>query len=403
MAPFDRAARVSRVAAFAGRSGVAPRSRSSRAPRPRSGQTRCGRPRARSGPGAPGRAPRHARAAAAVGRPGRGPRIPCLDVVVAFGRTRPLAQDLAAHPAVPDRHGPAHLAADQRIVGRDDDRHAQLAVDPPEQVEDLRGAVACRARRSARRRGGRPARWPGPPRSPPVAAPRRTGAPADGRRDPPSPTWRSSSRAPGAAVGRHAVEDHRQRDVLERGQVRQQVARRLLPDEADDLAQVGVCSRDPSSDRSWPATGPPGRRRVQPAEDVEERALARPGGAHQGHELAGLDEQVEALEGDDLEVCDLVDLDQVVAHDHRPLAEPRHAAGGPRRPHRAGRRSRASARSWSPFIRRSFAHPEGADRLEAPGEPRSDRDPRSTTASTRAHRPPIAIQSNSRTTGAPGR
>ena len=72
------------------------------------------------------------------------------------------------------------------------------------------------------------------------------------------------------------------------------------------------------------------RRHVEPAEDVQERALARAGGTDQRDELARLDEQVEALEGDDLEVGDLVDLDQVVAHDQRLVAVARPLPlGGP--------------------------------------------------------------------------
>ena len=53
-----------------------------------------------------------------------------------------------------------------------------------------------------------------------------------------------------------------------------------------------------------------------------------------------LDEQVEALERDDLEVGDLVDLDQVVADDQRPIAEARGAARRARSSAPAGRRSR---------------------------------------------------------------
>src|SRR5690606_19056149 len=63
-----------------------------------------------------------------------------------------------------------------------------------------------------------------------------------------------------------------------------------------------------------------GRRRVEPAQDVEEGRLPASGGADDGDELTGLDRQVQALEGDDLEVGDLVDLDQAVAHDDRDRA-----------------------------------------------------------------------------------
>src|SRR4051812_17547174 len=56
---------------------------------------------------------------------------------------------------------------------------------------------------------------------------------------------------------------------------------------------------------------------VEPAENVHERALAAARRADERKELAAVDEEIESLEGDDLEVGDLIDLDQVLAHDQR--------------------------------------------------------------------------------------
>ena len=147
------------------------------------------------------------------------------------------------------------------------------------------------------------------------------------------PTRSSSSARAAPRRGRHAVEDHRQLDVLERRQVRQQVARRLLPDEADDLAPVARLLASSPSRQVVPATtARPADGTSSPPRMFSERALAGPGRADERDELARLDEQVETLERDDLEVGDLVDLDQVVAHDER------------RSPKRGGRGSRARAR-----------------------------------------------------------
>ena len=100
-----------------------------------------------------------------------------------------------------------------------------------------------------------------------------------------------------------AVEDHRQLDVLAHVEVWQQVARRLLADEADDLPPVGgqLGAAHLAQDVSGHHCAS-GRRHVETAEDVHQRALAAARGADDGDELAGVDGQFEALKRDHLEV-----------------------------------------------------------------------------------------------------
>ena len=49
---------------------------------------------------------------------------------------------LRARPAIPDRDGPLHVPGDQRVVGHEQDRRLELAVDPAQHLEQLRGAGA---------------------------------------------------------------------------------------------------------------------------------------------------------------------------------------------------------------------------------------------------------------------
>ena len=124
-------------------------------------------------------------------------------VVVALAGDGPPAQRLAADAPVADGDRPADLLAHQRVVRHDDDRHAQLAVEPRAAARRSRARSPCRARRSARRRGAPPAGWRGRPRSPRAAARRPTGGPAGGRHDRPARPGASSSRAAARArVGR---------------------------------------------------------------------------------------------------------------------------------------------------------------------------------------------------------
>jgi hypothetical protein len=59
----------------------------------------------------------------------------------------------------------------------------------------------------------------------------------------------------------------------------------------------------------------PGSRQVDAAQDVLQRRLPAAGCAYDRDQLALLDEEVEPLQGHDLEVGDLVDLDEVLADD----------------------------------------------------------------------------------------
>ena len=134
-----------------------------------------------------------------------------------------------------------------------------------------------------------------------------------------SPTRSSSSRTRRARPRPPTPSsDHRQLDVLARGQVRQQVARGLLPDEADDLAPVQRALARRSSSRSCPATrARPAVGASSPPRMFSSVDLPLPDAPTIAISSPRLDEQVETLERDDLEVGDLVDLDQVVAEDHR--------------------------------------------------------------------------------------
>ena len=157
-------------------------------------------------------------------------------VLALFGHA-PAPKGLRRRPAVADGDGALDLLRDERVVGDDDDGRAELAVDAAHAGRRSRRWSRCRARRSARRRGAQPARWPGPPRSRRAAARRRRAGPADGPPARSSPTMLEQlERALARLAG--PVEDHRQLDVLHRRQVRKEVARRLLPDEADGSAPV---------------------------------------------------------------------------------------------------------------------------------------------------------------------
>ena len=90
----------------------------------------------------------------------------------------------------------------------------------------------------------------------------------------PRPTSSSSSRARGPPL-LPSVEDHRQLDVLDRRQVRQQVARRSAARRTRrPAAGSGSARARPARQVVAGDDRPAGRRHVQPAEDVEERGLA---------------------------------------------------------------------------------------------------------------------------------
>src|SRR5579864_1363855 len=111
--------------------------------------------------------------------------------------------------------------------------------------------------------------------------------------------------------------DERHLDVVERAGPRYQVE--VLKDETDlaiaDLGQLVVAElRD---------VGPvehvaPGGRHVQASDDVHERRLAGPAGAHDGDELAPLDVEVDPAQGVDLELSHAVGLGDLLEPDHPP-------------------------------------------------------------------------------------
>src|SRR5579884_4279042 len=92
------------------------------------------------------------------------------------------------------------------------------------------------------------------------------------------------------------------------------ILRGVLPHEADDVALVtnelcfGHLQQIASTDEYAP-----GRWSVQPAKDIHEGRFAATAVSDDCHQLAALHLQIEALEGNCLEVGYLVDLDEVVA------------------------------------------------------------------------------------------
>ena len=125
---------------------------------------------------------------------------------------------------------------------------------------------------------------------------------------------RAARAAPRATAG----DVHRERDVLGRREVGEQVARGLLPHEADGVAPVGdplarahgeqVVACDPRD------TGCGG---VEAREDRQQGRLARPRRADHGDHLAGIDAQVEALQRLHLDALGGEDAHEVGAEDVR--------------------------------------------------------------------------------------
>ena len=92
---------------------------------------------------------------------------------------------------------------------------------------------------------------------------------------------------------RHPRDPHRHLGVLERGELRQQVME--LEDEADVAVAEARPPRRPAapSARRRRSTIAAGVGAIEPAEHVQQRALADAGRADNRHHLAGLDRQVE--------------------------------------------------------------------------------------------------------------
>ncbi len=111
-----------------------------------------------------------------------------------------------------------------------------------------------------------------------------------------------------------AAQQLRQFNIRRDSQFGEQVAPALLPDMPDNMPTVRdalglaqtrqvVAIDDPSS----------GAGDVQPAEDIQQRAFARSGSAHNRHHFAGRHFQVQALQGDHFQVRDFIDFYQVIA------------------------------------------------------------------------------------------
>src|SRR6185437_4532840 len=73
-------------------------------------------------------------------------------------------------------------------------------------------------------------------------------------------------------------------------------------------------------------------RLIQSVEDVQQGALPGARRADDGHQLATLDLQVQPTQGNDLQICDLVDLEEVFAVDVRLLFGRRGAGRSVHRP-----------------------------------------------------------------------
>ena len=96
--------------------------------------------------------------------------------------------------------------------------------------------------------------------------------------------------------------------------VRQQVAADLLPDEADAVQAIIGQGAAFQFEQVLPIDDQlPGGRRVQPAEQVEQRAFARAARPDDGDELAFLHLEVDPAQRDQFVAADAVDLDDAVA------------------------------------------------------------------------------------------
>ena len=198
-------------------------------------------------------------------------------------------QGLGAGPAVPDGDGPADLRGHGRVVGDDQHGDAQLGVGGLQRGEHI-GAVAL----SSSPVGSSASSTCGSLASA-VAIAARCCSPPDiwsgGRSaqcaDASAPSSSAARRR--AAAGGHPANRIGRATFCARGQVGQQVPRRLLPDEADHAAPVGQPLPAVIAPRSCPATRTaPAGRRVQPGQDVHQRGLAAAGRAHQRGQLAAL-------------------------------------------------------------------------------------------------------------------
>ena len=169
------------------------------------------------------------------------------------------AERLGARPAVADGDRPLDLLGDERVVGHDDDRRAELGVDPAEEPEDvMRGrAVELAGRLVGEEHRGLVGEGDGDRDPLLLAAGQALGAMSGpvGQADQAEQLERPGAPAAGA------VEDHRQLHVLDGAQVGQEVPPGLLPDDADDPAAVaGPLAAAHPAEVVAVDDGPPGRR-----------------------------------------------------------------------------------------------------------------------------------------------
>ena len=217
--------------------------------------------------------------------------------------------------AVADRHVAVERSGHVRVVGDDHHRHAELAPHGVEQREQPRGVLVIeRTGRFVGEQHLRPVGQGDGDRHALLLAGRHRLRPVLHAVAQPDHAQQLLRPRPIETAGHH----HRQLDVLDRGQIGDQVARGVLPDEADVPAAVAeplaVVERH-QVDAGDPR--PAGRWGVQAAQHAHQRRLAAAARADDPHQLAALHLQVEPLQGDYLDVLELVYLDQARATDRR--------------------------------------------------------------------------------------
>ncbi|CDN42000.1 hypothetical protein BN871_AT_00020 [Paenibacillus sp. P22] len=205
-------------------------------------------------------------------------------------------------------------------MGDDDDGQAQLAVEPPENVHDeVGGAAVDGARRLVGEQHLRPVGQRDGDRHPLLLASRELMQLVVHPLLQPDPIQQLLGIGPVDLAGEH----HRHLDIFQSGQIRQQVAGIVLPDEADriplvfDELVVRHLEQIPRPDLDAAR-----RRAVESAQNVEQGRLAAAAVADDRHQLAVLNAQVQALQGDDLQIVRFVDFDQAFAFDHDAITAP---------------------------------------------------------------------------------
>ena len=120
---------------------------------------------------------------------------------------------------------------------------------------------------------------------------------------------------PGLA-SRGAVQDQGDLYVLPGGEVGNEIAAGLLPDEADLAAAIvdELLFRHRDEVAAVDVRGA-GARQVEAGEDVEQGGLAGSGGADDSHQLTAAHAEIQAAQRDDFQVGDLVDLEEILADD----------------------------------------------------------------------------------------